>query len=371
MKEEYKSALDQIRKKYDEIVDKLSQVEITSDYEICQEYSKEKARYEGAVNMANSLRDKESELKGIIEMLSQSNVAQEMRDLAEEEKERLNLEIDAINIKLEKLILDTFIFPEAYKNIIFEIRAGTGGDEAGLFVADLYKMYSRFAQKNNWKLEVMDSNPTSLGGFKELIFSISGRDIYQYMKYESGVHRVQRVPSTETGGRIHTSAVSVVILPEPEEVEVKIDTKDLKIDTYRASGAGGQHVNVTDSAVRITHLPSGIVVSCQDERSQIKNRQKAMRILKARLLDFQIRTQERERDEKRRISVGTGDRSEKIRTYNFPDNRVTDHRINLTLYKLEGILNGDLDEVVESLMIEERKKMLRELKFKKRKDESG
>ncbi|MDP8215850.1 MAG: peptide chain release factor 1 [Candidatus Kaelpia imicola] len=371
MKEEYKSALDQIRQKYDEILSKLSQVEISSNYEICQEYAKERARYDNVVVAAELLEDRELELKGITEMLNQNGVAQDMKELAEEERERISTEIEGINVKLERLILNTFISPEVYKNIIFEIRAGTGGNEAGLFVADLYKMYSRFAQKQGWRLEVMDSNPTSLGGFKELIFSISGRDVYQYMKYESGVHRVQRVPLTETGGRIHTSAVSVVVLPEPEEVEVKIDTKDLKIDTYRASGAGGQHVNVTDSAVRITHLPSGIVVACQDERSQIKNRQKAMRILKARLLDFQIRTQERERDEKRRVSVGTGDRSEKIRTYNFPDNRVTDHRINLTLYKLEGILNGDLDEIVESLMIEERKKMLKKLKFKGSIDESG
>ncbi|MDP8253198.1 MAG: peptide chain release factor 1 [Candidatus Kaelpia aquatica] len=371
MKEEYRSALDQIRQKYDEIVSKLSQIEIASDYGICQEYAKERARYENVVAAAKLLEEKELELKGITEMLDQSGVAQDMKELAGEERERLSAEIDGINVKIERLILDTFIPSEAYKNIIFEIRAGTGGDEAGLFVADLYKMYSRFAQKQNWRLEVMDSSPTPLGGFKELIFSISGRDVYQHMKYESGVHRVQRVPSTETGGRIHTSAVSVVVLPEPEEVEVKIDTKDLKVDTYRASGAGGQHVNVTDSAVRITHLPSGIVVACQDERSQIKNRQKAMRILKARLLDFQIRTQERERDEKRRVSVGTGDRSEKIRTYNFPDNRVTDHRINLTLYKLEGILNGDIDEVVESLTIEERKEMFKKFKLKGNIDESG
>ncbi len=371
MKEEYNSALEQIRQKYDEIIAKLSQVEISSDYEVCQEYAKEKSRYESVVLTAKSLEEKELELKGITGILNQSGVAQDMKDLAEEERGRLNIEIEDISLKLEKLILDTFISTEVYKNIIFEIRAGTGGDEAGLFVADLYKMYSRFAQKKNWKLEIMDSNPTSLGGFKELIFSISGRDVYQYMKYESGVHRVQRVPSTETGGRIHTSAVSVVVLPEPEEVEIKIDTKDLKIDTYRASGAGGQHVNVTDSAVRITHLPSGIIVACQDERSQIKNRQKAMRILKARLLDFQIRTQEKERDKKRRTSVGTGDRSEKIRTYNFPDARVTDHRINLTLYKLEIILNGDLDLVVEPLMVEERKNMLKALKFKGSIDESN
>jgi peptide chain release factor 1 len=371
MKEEYRLALDQIRKKYDDITSKLKQVEISSDYEVCQMYSKEKARYDSVVKTADSLADKEAELKDVEDILSQGDLAEEMRSLAEEERERLNLEIDKISSKLERFILDTFLTPEPYKNIIFEIRAGTGGDEAGLFVADLYKMYSRFAQKQNWKLELMDSSPTSLGGFKELIFSLSGRDVYQHMKYESGVHRVQRVPSTEAGGRIHTSAVSVVVLPEPEEVDIKIEAKDLKVDTYRSSGAGGQHLNVTDSAVRITHLPSGIVVACQDERSQIKNRQKAMRILKARLLDLRLRTQEKERDEKRRISVGTGDRSEKIRTYNFPDGRVTDHRINLTLYKLEAVLDGDLEEVIDTLMIEQRKKALKEIKIKEQEYEGN
>ncbi|MDD5614499.1 MAG: peptide chain release factor 1 [Candidatus Omnitrophica bacterium] len=266
---------------------------------------------------------------------------------------------------MEKIILKTFLPQESYKNIMLEIRAGTGGEEAGLFVADLYKMYSRYAQKQGWKQEIMDSNPTELGGFKEIIFSLSGEDSYQKMKYESGVHRVQRVPTTETGGRIHTSAVSVVVLPEPKEIEVKIEQKDLKIDTYRSSGAGGQHVNVTDSAVRITHLPSGIVVACQDERSQIKNRQKAMRMLKAKLLDFQIRTQDQERHEKRKISVGTGDRSEKIRTYNFPDNRITDHRIGLTLHKLEQVLNGEMDDLLDSLMLEDRSNILKKFTEKK------
>ncbi|HEO64198.1 MAG TPA: peptide chain release factor 1 [Candidatus Omnitrophica bacterium] len=359
MKEELKLALDEIKNDYDDIAKKLTQLEVVSNYETCQEYSKKKALYQPVIDMAGKIERKEEELKDIIKMLHQGDTTGEMKELAEEEKSGLLKELETFNKDLEKLILKTFLPQESYKNIMLEIRAGTGGEEAGLFAADLYKMYNRYAQKQGWKQEVMDSNPTELGGFKEIIFSLSGEDVYQKMKYESGVHRVQRVPTTEAGGRIHTSAVSVVVLPEPKEIEVHIEQKDLKIDTYRSSGAGGQHVNVTDSAVRITHLPTGIVVACQDERSQIKNRQKAMRMLKAKLLDFQIRTQDRERHEKRKVSVGTGDRSEKIRTYNFPDNRITDHRIGLTLHKLEQILNGEMDELVDSLMLEDRRNILK------------
>jgi peptide chain release factor 1 len=224
-------------------------------------------------------------------------------------------------------------------------------------------MYTKFAQRQGWKQEIMDAHPTSLGGYKEIIFSLSGEEVYQKMKYESGVHRVQRIPITETGGRIHTSAVSVVVLPEPEEIEIEINPKDLKIETFRASGPGGQYVNVTDSAVRITHIPTGIVVSCQDERSQLKNRQKAMRILRARLLDLKRREQEQKMHQMRKKSIGSGDRSEKIRTYNFIEKRVTDHRIGLTLYKLEQILEGELDELIEALIIEERKQLLKDASF--------
>lgn len=231
-----------------------------------------------------------------------------------------------------------------------EIRAGTGGEEAALFAGDLFRMYSRYAEANRWTVELMSSNATELGGFKEVIFMIEGKGAYSRLKYESGVHRVQRVPTTESGGRIHTSAATVAVLPEAEEVELHIDPNDLRIDVYRSSGPGGQSVNTTDSAVRITHLPTGLVVSCQDEKSQHKNREKAMKILRARLLDQLQAEQEAEMAAQRRSQVGTGDRSERIRTYNFPQGRITDHRINLTLYRLDAVLEGDLNEIIDSLI---------------------
>ena len=364
MKEEFEEALRQIRDKYEEIIQKLSCIEIASSYELSQNYSKQKGRYEPVVVLAEFLERKEKELHGVLAMVSKGDKDTEFMSLALEEKEALEEEVKRAKESLEKLILKTFLPEEPYKNIIVEIRAGTGGDEAALFAGDLYKMYINFAQRQGWKDEVMESKPTNLGGFKEVVFSLSGAEVYQKMKYENGVHRVQRIPFTETGGRIHTSAVSVVILPEPEEIEIEIDSRDLKIDTFRSSGAGGQHVNVTDSAVRITHTPTGIVVSCQDERSQIKNRQKAMRILKARVLDAKKRSEEKKRSQMRRESVGSGDRSEKIRTYNFPDGRVTEHRINLTLYKLEQILNGYLDELIDALIIEDTKCFLKNVQVK-------
>jgi len=361
MKEELRVALSQIRSRYEEAVEKLSSVEIVSSYELCQKYSRQKGRYESVVKLADSLEIKEKQLKDASDMLAKSGTDEELKTLAAEEKKVLGKEIEAIEEELEKLILKTLLPQERYKNIIVEIRAGTGGDEAGLFAGDIYKMYARFAQRQNWQQEVLDARPTNLGGFKEIIFSLSGENVYQKMKYENGVHRVQRIPFTETGGRIHTSAVSVVILPEPEEIEIEIDPKDLKIDTFRSSGAGGQHVNVTDSAVRITHTPTGIVVSCQDERSQIKNRHKAMRILKARLLDAKKRSEEKKRSQQRKKTVGSGDRSEKIRTYNFPDGRVTEHRIGLTLHKLEQILDGDLEELIDALIMEDTRCLLKEI----------
>ncbi|HCX72586.1 MAG TPA: peptide chain release factor 1, partial [Candidatus Cloacimonas sp.] len=241
--------------------------------------------------------------------------------------------------------------PNDEKDAIVEIRAGTGGDEAALFAADLYRMYSYFAEKNNWKHKVISANPTGQGGYKEIIFSLSGKNVYGTMRYESGVHRVQRVPETESQGRVHTSAVSVAVLPEAEDIDVEINPNDLKIDVYRSSGHGGQSVNTTDSAVRITHLPSGMVVTCQDEKSQLKNKTKAMKVLRSRLLAQEISKQEAEIAQKRKSQVGTGDRSAKIRTYNFPQSRVTDHRINLTSYKLDNILAGDLDEFIENLKL--------------------
>ena len=246
------------------------------------------------------------------------------------------------------------------KNIIMEIRAGTGGDEAALFAADIFRMYLHYAEKKHWKIEIMNANETGIGGYKEIVASISGKDVYGSMRYESGVHRVQRVPETESGGRIHTSAITVAVLPEAEETDIEINEKDLKIDVMRAGGPGGQCVNTTDSAVRITHLPTGIVVIQQDEKSQLKNKNKAMRVLRARLYEMEEEKKAKERSDARKSMVGSGDRSERIRTYNFPQNRVTDHRINLTSYNLDGVLNGELDEFIEALKVAAGEQALKE-----------
>ncbi len=264
----------------------------------------------------------------------------ESEDLAER-KNRMEAEIKVLLIPPD---------PNENKNIIVEIRAGTGGDEAALFVGDLYRMYTRFAERNGWKFEVIDSNPTGLGGYKEVVFEINGNKVWRYMKFERGAHRVQRVPETEASGRVHTSAVTVAVLPEAEEVDVEIKMEDLRIDTYRASGAGGQHVNKTDSAIRLTHLPTGIVVACQDERSQIKNRAKAFKVLRAKLYEQKLIEHEKQLSSERKQQVGSGDRSEKIRTYNFPQNRITDHRIGFSVYNINEVMDGDLSELVNKLI---------------------
>lgn len=292
------------------------------------------------------------EYKKVLEGIEEGETLQEdkdpdMRELAREELAQLRPRKEKLEAELEMLLLPKDPLDE--KNIILEIRAGTGGDEAALFAADLFRMYVRYAEKVGWKVEVMSSNETELGGLKEMVALISGNKVYSFLKWESGVHRVQRVPETEAQGRIHTSAVTVAILAEAEDVDVDVNDGDLKIDTYRASGAGGQHVNTTDSAIRITHIPTGLVVTCQDERSQHKNKAKAMKILCSKLLEQQIEEQAREQSESRRAQVGSGDRSERIRTYNFPQNRLTDHRIGLTLYKLDMIMDGEVDEVFSSL----------------------
>ncbi len=255
--------------------------------------------------------------------------------------------IPALEHELKLLLLPKD--PYADKNIYLEIRAGTGGDEASLFAANLFRMYTRYAELNRWKFEIVEMNETGVGGYKEIIAAIRGKSVYSKLKYESGGHRVQRIPDTESSGRIHTSACTVAVLPEADDVEVQIEPKDLRIDVYRSGGAGGQHVNTTDSAVRITHLPTNIVVTCQDERSQIKNKEKAMKLLKSRLLEEEIRKAENERSEERRLQVGSGDRSERIRTYNFPQNRLTDHRINLTVYSLDKVMEGELEDILEAL----------------------
>ncbi len=275
---------------------------------------------------------------------------QDMRELAREELKDLEARREASRGTLKALLVPKD--PLDLKNIIMEIRAGTGGDEAALFAADLFRMYSYFAEGRHWKIEVLSSSPTGIGGFKELVCSIAGRSVYADLRYESGVHRVQRVPATEAAGRIHTSAVTVAVLPEIEETEIDINPTDLRIDVMRSGGPGGQSVNTTDSAVRITHLPSGIVVHCQDEKSQHKNRAKALRILRARLFEAEEARKHAERAEARRSQIGSGDRSEKIRTYNFPQNRATDHRVNLTLYKLDQVMKGAIDEFVEALKLD-------------------
>lgn len=273
----------------------------------------------------------------------------EMTELAWEEIHDLEPKLEALESELRILLLPKD--PNDDKSVIVEIRGGTGGDEAALFAGDLFRMYTLFSENNGWKTEVLTSSETGIGGFKEVVFRVDGHGAYSKLKFESGVHRVQRVPVTESSGRIHTSAATVAVLPEAEDVDIEIRTEDLKIDTYRASGAGGQHVNMTDSAVRITHLPTGLVVTCQDERSQIKNRAKAMNFLRAKLYDLQLRQQQARMAAERKGQIGTGDRSERIRTYNFPQNRVSDHRIGLTLYKLESMMEGDIQEMISALVM--------------------
>ncbi|MCK4350925.1 MAG: peptide chain release factor 1 [Candidatus Krumholzibacteria bacterium] len=280
----------------------------------------------------------------------------ELASLAESELEEIIVRMEELDERIKNLLIPRD--PDDTRNIVFEIRAGTGGNEASLFAADLARMYRLFAESNKWKVEVLSSNPTEIGGYKEIILLITGQDAYGRLKFERGVHRVQRVPVTESGGRIHTSAVSVAVLPEAEEVDVKIDPKDLRIDVYRSSGPGGQSVNTTDSAVRVTHVPTGMVVTCQDEKSQHKNKAKALKVLRARLLEKARGEQEEKIAKARRTMIGSGDRSAKIRTYNFPQGRVTDHRIGLTLHSLDGVLDGDLGEIIEALSVAHREELL-------------
>lgn len=325
---------------------KLSDPEVFSDYSVSQKYSKEQAEIEDIVI---KIREYKKILSGIDEAREIINTGGEdgLLELAEAELEELKEKKPAIENELKLLLVPKD--PRDSKNIIIEIRAGTGGDEAGLFAGDLFRMYSKYAESRRWKVEVMDMSPTGVGGVKEVVASIQGKGAYSRLKYESGTHRVQRVPATETQGRIHTSAATVAVLPEAEEVDLKIEEKDLRVDTYCASGPGGQGVNTTYSAVRIVHVPTGLIVQCQDSRSQIKNKEKAMKVLRSRLYDLELEIQEKERAQERKTQVGTGDRSGRIRTYNFPQNRVTDHRIGLTLHKLTLILEGDLDELIDNL----------------------
>ena len=323
----------------------LSDPEVVRDRAAYQKYAREHSEISEIVSSFREYQKVDQELDESLELLKDSDP--EIKHLAREEVDRLTQRKEEIEEELKKLLIPKD--PLDDKNVLLEIRAGTGGDEAGLFAGDLYKMYSRYAEARNWKMEVMDHHTTGVGGLKEVIVMVKGKGAYSRLKFESGTHRVQRVPTTETQGRIHTSAVTVAVLPEAEDVEVDIDPNELRIDVFRSAGPGGQSVNTTDSAVRITHLPSGLVVSCQDEKSQHKNKAKAMKVLRARLLDKITKEQDAKRSEERRSQVGSGDRSERIRTYNFPQGRVTDHRIGLTLYKLEIILQGELDEIIDGL----------------------
>jgi peptide chain release factor 1 len=322
-------------------------MEVINDRVLFQKLMKEHSDIEPIVFKYREFVETRDNLEEAKEML-RDKLDDEMKELVKEEIKDLEASLEAIEEELRVLLVPKD--PNDHKNVIVEIRGGAGGDEAALFSGVLFRMYSRYAERNRWKVEIMSTNEIGIGGFKEVIFMIKGKGAYSRLKYESGVHRVQRVPETEASGRIHTSTSTVAVLPEAEDVDIDIQEKDLKIDIYRSSGAGGQHVNTTDSAVRITHLPTGVVVACQDERSQIKNREKAMKILKTKLYDKLLTDQAAEIAEERKGQVGTGDRSERIRTYNFPQGRVTDHRINLTLYKLDAFVDGDLDEMIDALI---------------------
>ena len=334
-------------KHFEEINEELCQPEIISDQNRYKSLMKELKNLTPVVEKYRQYKKEKESLEEAKEILSESGVDKELKEMAELEMESAKENIEKITEELKILLLPKD--PNDDRNVIVEIRAGAGGEEAALFSGVLFRMYNMYAQSKRWKVEVLNANETQLGGFKEISFMISGEGAYSKFKFESGVHRVQRVPDTEAQGRVHTSTVTVAVLPEAEDVEIDINPADLQIDTYRAGGAGGQHVNKTESAIRITHLPTGIVVECQDERSQYKNKDKAMKVLKSRLLQAKREEQESALAEERRIQVGTGDRSERIRTYNYPQSRLTDNRIGLTIYRLEDILNGNLEEVIDAL----------------------
>ena len=342
--------LEALQARHDELDRLLMDPKIHTQPGELQKYAKERADLDEILKAYDQYKALSRRIEETRQMLRDPAMEPELRQMAEVELQELNQQLISQEQHLQSLLLPKDPYDE--KNIFVEIRAGTGGHEAALFAAELLRMYTKYAEKKGWRVEMISANPTGIGGFKEVILLIEGKGAYSHLKFESGVHRVQRVPVTEASGRIHTSAVTVAILPEAEEVDIRIDPKDLRIDTFCSSGPGGQSVNTTYSAVRITHLPTGLVVSCQDERSQLKNKAKGMRILRSRLLEMEKAKQEAEIAQKRKAQVGTGDRSEKIRTYNFPQNRVTDHRIGLTLHKLEEVLHGDLDELIKAVVVQ-------------------
>lgn len=341
--------LENVVDRFREVEGLLSDPTVISDQKRYRGLTKEHADLNSVVTVFGKYKQVCADIEGNRELLQDSDP--EMKELAKAELPELEVEQQALEEELKVLLLPTD--PNDEKNIILEIRAGTGGDEAALFSADLFRMYSRYADRNRWKVEMMSASETDGGGFKEVVAMISGERVYSRLKFESGTHRVQRVPNTETQGRIHTSACTVAVLPEAEDVDIEINNSDLRIDLYRASGAGGQHVNKTESAVRLTHVPTGVVVACQDESSQHKNKARALKILKTRIYDQMLAAQNAEMAADRKNQVGSGDRSERIRTYNFPQGRCTDHRIGLTLYKLDAIMQGDVDEVIDALITDQ------------------
>ena len=337
-----------ISDKYNALTDKVSDPQIIADQSKWQKYAKELSELEPIVKKFQEYQQVKKIIAESKELLNESSSDEELRELAKLELSEMEDKVEPLEEELKVLLLPKD--PNDEKNVILEIRAGTGGDEAALFGADLFRMYSRYAERRGWKTELMEMNETGIGGIKEAVLLIKGKGAYSRLKYESGAHRVQRVPETESSGRVHTSAATVAVLPEVDEVEVNLNPNDVRVDVYRSSGNGGQSVNTTDSAVRLTHIPTGTVVTCQDEKSQIKNKEKAFKVLAARLYDVMIREQTDEISQQRKSQVGSGDRSERIRPYNFPQGRVSDHRTGVTLYKLDAFLDGDLDEIIDGLI---------------------
>jgi len=347
--------LQAVEDRYDKLNELLSDPEIVNDTKKLRDYSKEQSDIQETVEAYREYKEVKEQHKEARAMLEEKLDA-EMREMVKEELDETGARIEELEARLKILLIPKD--PNDDKNVIMEVRGAAGGDEAALFAGDLFRMYSRYAESQGWKIEIIDASTTGVGGYKEIIFMINGKGAYSKMKFENGAHRVQRVPETESGGRIHTSTATVACLPEAEEVEIEIHEKDIRVDTFASSGPGGQSVNTTMSAVRLTHLPTGTVVSCQDEKSQIKNKEKAMKVLRARVYDKFQQEAQAEYDQQRKSAVGTGDRSERIRTYNFPQNRVTDHRIGLTIQKLDQILQGKMDDIIDALIFEEQSSRL-------------
>jgi len=349
--------LEEVVIRYEDLTRKVNDPSAAKDPKAFQKLAKEHSELRDVVEKYEEYKAVKASIAEAKSILETSNDS-DLRELAEMEIEEGRDKLETLGEELKLLLVKKDPYDE--KNIYVEVRAGTGGDEASLFAAALFRMYSRYAENQRWKTELIDFNETGVGGYKEVVFMVKGKGAYSRLKYESGGHRVQRIPETESGGRIHTSACTVAVLPEAEDVEIDVNPADIKVDVYRASGAGGQHVNTTDSAVRMTHVPTGIVVTCQDERSQIKNREKALKHLKSKILEIEIRKQADERAESRKLQVGSGDRSERIRTYNYPQNRVTDHRINVTSYSLDRFMEGEMDDILDALFSFDQAERLKE-----------